>query len=535
MRKSLLDQADDHVRQAIEAATRSGAKSIPDIRTLARNAGVSLGTMSKAVRRFRESGELLCVPGSGTYVARTAGGPRTQPCAPTVSRTHAKTGYPWQGAYGEMVGRLRNGRYPPGTVLPSLKTLRAELGVSYPTLRKALDELRNRGIIQAHGRSYRVISPPSHGFRHSIALVAGGLSPHGICIVDFERVTHDLRAIEKECRNRGVNLTIVVQNMTEGDYRFYLNGRHVDLTAGFLTRHAFLGCIVCNLNMDADAARVTYERARHLRAPVVIYDVSAGEVAPDARFFPVIRTEALGDTCGRKVGQYLIALGHKRIAYIAPEKAQWSRSRLRGLGGAAEDSVEDVTIHECGEDRYVQLTGGEQRYVESVLPAFRAVLAKNEDRFSALLARSLSVRQREMNAFVLRQQGYEHDCRCFEQALRLKGVTAWVCHNDPVALNALRFLRSKSIAVPDQLSIVGFDDVFESCEHRLTTYSFNPEALAQSLVSTALDGPSHLKVPRDAASIIEGYVVERNTAATWRKGEPESALAVRSAPARRNR
>lgn len=51
------------------------------------------------------------------------------------------------------------------------------------------------------------------------------------------------------------------------------------------------------------------------------------------------------------------------------------------------------------------------------------------------------------------------------------GATAVICHNDMLAIGVLRRLSERGIGVPDQVSVVGFDNIFGSdlCTPSLTT------------------------------------------------------------------
>jgi DNA-binding LacI/PurR family transcriptional regulator len=51
------------------------------------------------------------------------------------------------------------------------------------------------------------------------------------------------------------------------------------------------------------------------------------------------------------------------------------------------------------------------------------------------------------------------------------GATAVVCHNDMLAIGVLQRLAARGVAVPGQVSVVGFDDVFGAafCSPPLTT------------------------------------------------------------------
>ncbi|MFM9135273.1 MAG: GntR family transcriptional regulator [bacterium] len=55
---------------------------------------------------------------------------------------------PSLGAYRALASNLASGRWPPGSLLPSERTLAEELGVSRTTLRHALRELADAGVLE---------------------------------------------------------------------------------------------------------------------------------------------------------------------------------------------------------------------------------------------------------------------------------------------------------------------------------------------------------------------------------------------------
>ena len=55
---------------------------------------------------------------------------------------------------------IRNGEFPPGSILPSVKQLCARYGVSKHTVSQALSNLNEQRIIEvSHGRKTRVLMP----------------------------------------------------------------------------------------------------------------------------------------------------------------------------------------------------------------------------------------------------------------------------------------------------------------------------------------------------------------------------------------
>jgi len=85
-----------------------------------------------------------------------------------------------------------------------------------------------------------------------------------------------------------------------------------------------------------------------------------------------------------------------------------------------------------------------------------------------------------------------------------------------VALMAVDFLRTSGIHVPADISVMGFDNLLESHNRRLSSYSFNPEAAIRRLLATVLGNPHYLLVRSGTPLAEPGYVVERDTTATAR-------------------
>ncbi len=111
----------------------------------------------------------------------------------------------------------------------------------------------------------------------------------------------------------------------------------------------------------------------------------------------------------RLVGQYLFRLGHKAVGVVAgPKELTTTTDRLAGLRAAAASSGRTV-------------------------PARRVVYTD-----------------------FTRDGG----ARTAEQLLDAEpGLTALVAQNDAIAIGVLSVARARGIAVPEQLSVVGFDDM----------------------------------------------------------------------------
>ncbi|MGA0068420.1 MAG: GntR family transcriptional regulator, partial [Miltoncostaeaceae bacterium] len=64
----------------------------------------------------------------------------------TSERTGGRS--PSLSAYRAIASNLASGRWPPGSLLPSERALAEELGVSRTTLRHALKELADAGVLE---------------------------------------------------------------------------------------------------------------------------------------------------------------------------------------------------------------------------------------------------------------------------------------------------------------------------------------------------------------------------------------------------
>jgi DNA-binding LacI/PurR family transcriptional regulator len=153
----------------------------------------------------------------------------------------------------------------------------------------------------------------------------------------------------------------------------------------------------------------------------------------------------------RQIVEHLLALGHRSLAYLAGPSAAWSDGeRWRALSGHAEAA--GARIVRCGPFAPT-LDGG---------PAAADV--------------GLAT-----------------------------GATALIAFNDLLAIGVLRRLAERGIAVPGQLSVVGYDDIFGSdfCSPPLTTVAAPVDEAGRALVDVLLAGrepvpaitlPTHLRV-----------------------------------------
>jgi len=149
----------------------------------------------------------------------------------------------------------------------------------------------------------------------------------------------------------------------------------------------------------------------------------------------------------RQAVAHLVALGHRRVAYVAGPRTSWSnRERLRILRAAT--SASGVELVEVG----------------NVVPQFAGGVAAADLVLAA-------------------------------------GVTAVIAYNDLVALGLLNRFSVRGVAVPDRMSVIGFDDIVlsEMVSPSLTTLAQPKEQTGRAgvdLLLALLDDSDRAAVPR---------------------------------------
>ena len=166
-------------------------------------------------------------------------------------------------------------------------------------------------------------------------------------------------------------------------------------------------------------------RAVARRQPVVLYN-------READGFASVVTDS--DDGSRQVIEHLAALGHRHLAYLAGPRNAWSDGE-RGRALAAHAAAAGLELTRLG--------------------PFSPTVDHGEAAADVGLA---------------------------------SGATALVAFNDLLAIGVLRRLEHLGVAVPGQMSVVGFDDIFgaDFCHPPLTTVTSPAEQAGRALVDLLL-------------------------------------------------
>jgi len=89
-------------------------------------------------------------------------------------------------------------------------------------------------------------------------------------------------------------------------------------------------------------------------------------------------------------------------------------------------------------------------------------------------------------------------------------VTGIICYNDELAMKILDVLRQRNLQVPDDISIVGFDDSFlaEVSEVKLTTVKHPKSELGEVAAKLIIEMVNNINEPKAESQAVNSYVFE---------------------------
>ncbi|MBD3242739.1 MAG: hypothetical protein GF331_19260, partial [Chitinivibrionales bacterium] len=333
-----------------------------------------------------------------------------------------------------------------------------------------------------------------------------------------------MKSLELQLMKANIQLEIV------GYYQLTGNRAKRISFAQIEKKHNVLGYVVYAQRLSTEQSTRLLELVERTRKPVSILDVGTIRTDPVViRSNPRSRSFYYwgGERGGELVGQYLAGLGHSRIAYFSvvndqhPGNATLSRKRGLDTAFAATGHVNAVRHMYCERfSTYAEVAAHFERK-----PPFRDLVT--------LLARfDEKVKQVEVtphthyppmptNHPLHRFYWYELLRPCFEAALEDPSITAWVGFSDTIAFLAYSFLKSRGVRVPQDISLMGFDDTVEAFGFNLSSYNFNCEGMITAVLdhiirfsSSSLRGGGNKAAPYYE---VPGRVMARGTTGAARE------------------
>jgi DNA-binding LacI/PurR family transcriptional regulator len=219
---------------------------------------------------------------------------------------------------------------------------------------------------------------------------------------------------------------------------------------------------------------------------------------------------------GIEVGRFLVAQGHKRVAYISPVHEQtWSVGRLEGIRAAYQSAGMPEAVEAFTGESAPLVRGGPMlvrtRAVSDAVSSVFAADLEGVPGSDRILERAASALQAEASA-VLEREATRHNTTPLARLAAAKPhITAWVGANDTVALECLEFVKRQSGNDGNGTAVVGFDDTLEAFLARMTSYNFGYSAAVRAMLGHVLHPP--VRPPRSQrigpAVEISGYITGR--------------------------
>lgn len=501
-----LDRARAFLSETIEDHVARRAPDLPRIADMARRAGVATYTMWKAVQERVGAGRLLTRYRGGTSIAGLADE------ATGAGKNLASVSK--QTLYAKTADRLEAGLAGAAhTPLPSAEELAWRYGVCAHTMRRALSTLVERGVLSRVRRRYepRRSAARRPAGRRVILIAAGdsngNLQP--IATNTFDNYRH----LDSECAARGLGLELHTAVPFGGGYA--TARRFVRRLSESARQQDVLGCVLWAQLLEHEIDNLI-SRILAWGLPVGLYHDGLPQWRQTThRANPKVKLVRRVDdlTAGGDVAEALLAAGHREVVFLSPfHDERWSRQRLAGLEAHFERAGLSGRVRACT-TAYRASRHQTAQYEDRVHNAIRALFPAEKVRAETAVAeRMLRLPFQQFRAIMPRSEHYEALRPLLDQALRTTGATAWVAVSDTVALSAVGALARAGKTPGRDVAVIGFDDSFEACLERISSYSFNPRAVCRTLLRF-LESPLSVEFTRRATVSLKGVVSHRGTTA----------------------
>ncbi|MBD3242250.1 MAG: GntR family transcriptional regulator [Chitinivibrionales bacterium] len=498
---SALHVAQTYLRETMRLCRGRRRRRLPGLRAMARSAGVSAGTMRKALIAAAERGAIRIVPRSGAYLR----GMEPQGTTPPLGERNSKA--------ARVTARLRRdvfeGQFSRDTALPTSKELGARYGASYRTMAKAVAALEDEGVVVRQGRYVRIAPPATRGGRPKIVLIARG-DRQGHFRFPSARSLQNLSHLEHECEGAGVRLVIVAGDPVHRTLTPQA-GESLDSLLSAGASSGVLGFIVWVLAMEYPMVRLVLRRLAGAHKPVAVYDdvrLVTGHDLP-GHHFRLIQAPA-GYAAGRAAGRFLAALGHRTVVFLRSDSSSVIGERFDGVADAMASVGGQAHLVSAEPSRSAD--GGFA--VVDIESAARELL-ENSTSSPALreLARLVAADPEDTRMQMLRSRERSRFAPILEQASARTEATAWVGQNDEMAIAALDFLSESGVEVPQAVSVLGFDDSPQALVRGLTSYNFGAMAGMHAVVNHVLRPGFPFRKRTGTPSVYrhEGLVIARRS------------------------
>lgn len=419
------------MRKFVEEQLRSRRRergALPSVRELATEFGTSPRTVHLALRTLEAQGLVHAIPRKGFFWGPSA------PIGPSRQETAEER------FANRFLADLRQGAYHPWKALPHRKALGQIYGIGDRSVRRVVQRLAERGILESRGRDIHLATPPAKPPSTSV-LVVVRCDANGEMLLDTEREVDFLKSVRGELLEQELGMIRIGYSEQSGGRFLDQSGREIDPRR---LRVPLLGAIVSTW-LVTEPLRLL-ERLEPLKLPLSVWWEHPADTFPRRRFPHGLAgfNLSFGESAGAAVGRFLTARGLLDIAFVSPYHGNdWSNARLAGLkehvlvcGGSVRAFVAPEMHSPWHLQRRAQGKKGMHRLLDRILQEF---LADNE----------------------------------------LLACPTWVVVNDLAATAMLRLLRARGLPEPH---LVGFDNSSDSERLGYDSFEFHTVGMVRQML-----------------------------------------------------
>ncbi len=509
------------IHDAIKEGLRKSDPRLPSVRAFASEAGVSTRTIQKVVDTYVKAGFLTSRKGIGVFISEALlTGSVVLPADPLQATSVTRSETIAEQLLDDLLSHTfeRTDRIPPFTQLQSV------YHANYRTIRRAITLLESKGLLDANKNLTINLSLQERHNKNEVLCFVRTMKS-GPPSADTERTIANLQQI---CSLRNVTPRVFKVYYVETKLEFISNE---DRTAFYrMPSDGPLGSIVISLGITRGIETLLDMVRAKLDAPLVLLGTpgitDAFKKYPFRKSIVHLSTEE-SIAPGVKAGKFLYQRGHRRIAFLSSVPAQaWSLNRHRGIQHVYDAAGRKGAVH-FWDVPGIRAQSGRELWQSSDMPDFdRAInplsnaINETAERFSF----DVFQRQNMRNAFIafvkqtrIRNLLKESYRDIIADIAAQKEFSAIVCDDDMLATQCLAVLKELSYSVPDDISVMGFDDSYEAMEANLTSYNFNVSEQVNCVIDWLIQSQSMRKsAPMKRRFENAGFVTVRRSVADLR-------------------
>jgi len=502
-RKEAQSRAHQVVEAEIQQCIEKHNPLLPSCAALARKAGVARMTMWKVLLSFAQHSRIVSLGQRRGYRIASLSPYRQPAVAPQIQKNAAHS------VEQSILQDIIDGRYPPDYPLPPYKVLQSTYGASHTVIQVALQKLLSKRLIRRHKRSYCVLREKVDRSKNVLTVIAS-TTDSNVLTAPSCRGDQFWRCLEEEVALRNIGIVFISLH-EDGSFRSEWGKSYHSFTE-IEQDFGVLGHLVLPVHIDNSLWDHLLSTLRLCKVPLVVLDEIAGgpfskrlHQRPNTLCFSL----GFGTLPGYIVGKYLISGGHRKVRFLSVYSSDpASRARFAGVCKAFDDytlsqkpeliSILDKPHHTDEHENPFWHVQGHQHLMNAFSTADKIMESPPQLSDEQVIQKRI---QRSL---------YEKKAQnLFKNALTNSESTAWIAMHDELALMALQYLKNHNIAVPRNISVVGFDDIQQALPAGLTSYNFNMRGLVNSTLHFLLYGRIIGARSTSVGLEIPGHVISR--------------------------